>query len=236
MNNYTQTICVTTWGASAYLTADEGLLYNCNYNSIGGASAWYFVPVSSLDITLNNGGDGSYYATLYLPFDATISGANAYTLSVSGNYAIPSAVPSNQVPAGTPVLLKGETTSATATINTGAAFNSGSPYTSALTGTYVDLAVNGDVDYFLGLGEHNTIGFYNWKGATLRANRAYMTAAQAEAAVKGLFINWDFVDGIKPINNEQLAKDQFIFNLAGQRMSRVQKGVNIVNGKKVLVK
>ena len=27
-----------------------------------------------------------------------------------------------------------------------------------------------------------------------------------------------------------------IFNLAGQRMSRMQKGINIENGKKVLVK
>lgn len=38
---------------------------------------------------------------------------------------------------------------------------------------------------------------------------------------------------IKPANNSP-SKDGSIYNLAGQRMNRMQKGINIVNGKKVL--
>ena len=41
------------------------------------------------------------------------------------------------------------------------------------------------------------------------------------------------IDGISAIKSE---KDEVIFNVAGQRLGKVQKGVNIVNGKKLLVK
>ena len=40
------------------------------------------------------------------------------------------------------------------------------------------------------------------------------------------------IDGISAIKSE---KDEVIFNVAGQRLSKKQRGVNIVNGKKVLV-
>ena len=44
-------------------------------------------------------------------------------------------------------------------------------------------------------------------------------------------------DGIKAVNAQwQMTGDQSIFNLAGQRLSKMQKGINIVNGKKILVK
>ena len=41
--------------------------------------------------------------------------------------------------------------------------------------------------------------------------------------------------GIKNVYDEQ-PKFQGIYNLAGQRLEKMQKGINIVNGKKVLVK
>ena len=45
--------------------------------------------------------------------------------------------------------------------------------------------------------------------------------------------------GIRTIDNGQQTMDygrQYIYNLAGQRLSKMQKGINIVNGKKVMVK
>ena len=43
-------------------------------------------------------------------------------------------------------------------------------------------------------------------------------------------------DGIETMYNEQLTTDNAVYNLAGQRLSKMQKGLNIVNGRKVLVK
>ena len=43
-------------------------------------------------------------------------------------------------------------------------------------------------------------------------------------------------DGIKEIKNEELImkNEGAIYNLAGQRLSKMQKGINIVGGKKIL--
>ena len=43
--------------------------------------------------------------------------------------------------------------------------------------------------------------------------------------------------GIKEIDNCEVVKssNSQIFNVAGQRLDKMQKGVNIVNGKKILI-
>ena len=43
-------------------------------------------------------------------------------------------------------------------------------------------------------------------------------------------------DGISTIEHSTLNIEHSIYNLAGQRMSKLQKGINIVGGKKVAVK
>ncbi|MBO6188612.1 MAG: DUF3244 domain-containing protein [Prevotella sp.] len=44
------------------------------------------------------------------------------------------------------------------------------------------------------------------------------------------------IDAARLNNNEQRIKNKLIYSLQGQRLSRLQKGLNIVNGRKVLVK
>ena len=44
----------------------------------------------------------------------------------------------------------------------------------------------------------------------------------------------DYVTGIGSVESE--TGDEIIYNVAGQRLAKKQKGVNIVNGKKILVK
>lgn len=86
-------------------------------------------------------------------------------------------------------------------------------------------------DYFIGNG-----ALYKSAGATtINPFRAYLRAKDAPASVK-LFID-DVETSIEEIQGLELkAQNSEIYNLAGQKMSKLQKGVNIVNGKKVLVK
>lgn len=216
-------------------TSDESVIGGADETA--DAAQWILETATSISITLNDGGDDNYYATLCLPFDATISGATAYTLAVSDGYAIPTEVPSNEVPAGTPVLLKGTSASATATINTGSAFNSGSPLDCALTGTFLskDVSTTNSSDYFLGI-VNNAIGFYHWEGTTLAANRAYLEAANAhEVKGFGIALNFDDLDAIQSVtavNN----KGSEVYDLSGRRVSQPARGLYIVNGKKVAVK
>ena len=55
--------------------------------------------------------------------------------------------------------------------------------------------------------------------------------------MKGFVINWDNATGIEAVDSLQMTVDnKAIYNLSGQRLSKLLKGVNIVGGKKVLVK
>ena len=79
--------------------------------------------------------------------------------------------------------------------------------------------------------------FYQVSGSGVRCaiNKCYLTVPSG-GDVKAFLFDIDGQEtSIGEIFDEKTEQGA-IFNLAGQRMSRIQKGVNIVNGKKVLVK
>ena len=195
---------------------------------------WTFEEVSTLNINLNGPVDDNYYATLCVPFDVTISDATAYTLENSGNYLVPSEVEGNQVPAGTPVLLKGINATATATINTGSAFNGGSPLDCALTGIYMSTSVDATTNYVFGK-FNGKVGFYHVDNNefSLKANRAYLIADTPTGA-RGFSLMFDDEATGIVAPTADTAGETTIYNLSGQRLNKMQKGINIVNGKKVL--
>ena len=215
-----------------------------NNNQIfGGATTaataqWIFEEESTVNVVLNSVGDKSY-ATLCVPYDCTISGATAYTLSLnSSETGLTFSEGLTTIPAGTPVLLVGTTTSATLSLASNAAYQASPLTTTALTGTYLAKAVDGATDYFLGMVD-SKVGFYHWDGSTLSANRAYFEASKLTNGngdgVKGFAFDFeDDATGIVSSLGE--TEEGTIFNLAGQRLSKMQKGINIKDGKKLLVK
>lgn len=64
------------------------------------------------------------------------------------------------------------------------------------------------------------------------ANRAYLTVSGSE--VKAFF--FDEATGIENLNVNDNLKNEAIYNVAGQRVSKAQKGLYIKNGKKVVIK
>ena len=83
--------------------------------------------------------------------------------------------------------------------------------------------------------------WYSTGATTIKGYRGYFSfrdvldAYYSDAAsVKVGFFLDDVETGIRSIDNEQLATDGAIYNLAGQRVSKAQSGINIVNGKKVI--
>lgn len=74
-------------------------------------------------------------------------------------------------------------------------------------------------------------------GNTVPANRAYLPV-NIGSEVKSfsfVFTDTDDISALR-VKNEGVNNEAFIFNLAGQRLSKLLKGVNIVNGKKKFVK
>jgi len=76
------------------------------------------------------------------------------------------------------------------------------------------------------------------ENGAIKGLRAYFIVPDAQQQSSGvkLFFN-SIEDGIRTMDNGQWTMDNAeIFNVAGQRMNKLQRGINIVNGKKVLIK
>ena len=98
--------------------------------------------------------------------------------------------------------------------------------------------------------EVNSVGFYwmNWsyieedgksivvggKPFTNGAHKAYLALDEQPAGheIKNHFLFNEISSGIENVEQEEGVKT--IYNLAGQRLTKMQKGINIVNGKKIL--
>ena len=78
--------------------------------------------------------------------------------------------------------------------------------------------------------------FVKVNGGIVPAGKALLPASVVNGTgVKTLTFNFDEdATAIKAIDNGQLTTDGVIYNVAGQRLSKMQKGINIVNGRKVL--
>ena len=127
------------------------------------------------------------------------------------------------VPASTPVVLMGKYYNKTAKDLD--ALN----IANDLKGTDDDTEADGTM-YVLAK-KDDKVGFYKAEG-TIPAGKAYY---QSASGVKAFY--FDFAGdatGIAEIENGKLKVESSIFNLAGQRVNKMQKGINIVNGKKVL--
>ena len=196
------------------------------------ASHWTIEDVETLTVPLNDGGDGSYYATFCVPFDVTLDDATtAYTLDRGEGTELTMSEPITEVAAGTPVLLVGTNNSATATI--GSNYSNAPVSGTALTGNFFAIPFDGTTNYVLGT-DGTKVGFFHWDGTTLKANRAYI-AGEAAGGAKGFYLDDSFATAIQKLT---YAADgnAIYYDLSGRRVAEPKQGLYIVNGKKVVVK
>ncbi len=90
--------------------------------------------------------------------------------------------------------------------------------------------------YVLAKPDDEDVAFYEAKSGTIAAGKAYIENPYSDSDVKAFYFLFPGEDptGISTIDNAQLNVDGVIYNIAGQRVSKIQKGINIVNGKKFL--
>ena len=222
-----------------------------NWNPYNGQGEWTVEDATAVNISLtpanDNTGSAHTYATLCVPFAiSALAGegakdVKAYVPTKDQN-CILTGIGATTIAEGTPVILIGEDGAMSVTATIGAKYATVPATTNILTGTFtgtdIDATAATATNYVLGFDEdnNNRIGFYHVNNTSfpLGANRAYLHI-DGDSGVKGFAINFgEFVDGIQSINGQPAMN--VIYNLAGLRISRLQKGVNIVNGKKVFVK
>ena len=179
-------------------------------------SFWKFTELEPQAITTAG------YATYCASEDVVILGAQAYKGTKSGSYLSLSEV--NDVPAGSAVVLKG---SLFATVATTAQSDMSGNDLKASDG------ITADGSQYILAEKEGAVAFYlAQSGTTIAAGKAYI---KSEAGVKAFYFDADDATSINEelrMRNEE--SEAAIYNLAGQRISKMQKGINIVGGKKIL--
>jgi len=156
--------------------------------------------------------------------DVIILGAQAYKGTVSSSSISLTEV--SDVPANNGVIIKGSLYAvASTTASADMTGNSLLVSNGSVTG-------NGTSIYALAE-KNNVVGFYPVAtSVTIPAGKAYLNTS---AGVKGFtFVFDDDATGIENLNVNDNLSEGAIYNLAGQRLGKMQKGINIVNGKKIL--
>ena len=188
-------------------------------------------------VTLNSYGYATYATTSALDFldaDAENVGYSAWQITDanSSTGVITFGQIKETVAAGKGILLKG-TPGTTVNLNIlpvgGATLGS-----NILVGTTTSVPLSKDGEAY-GLSGNKFVK--NSGAGDIPANRAYIPAASLSSDVKAFTFVFDDEDdptSILTIDNGQQTTDGAIYNVAGQRIQKMQKGINIVNGKKIL--
>ena len=221
-------------GTKALYDASDWAQYFSNIVEIGGAPA-------TVPVTISSAGMATFSSEYALDF--TNSDVKAYIVSVfSPEDHQLTLTRLDKVPAQTGLLLKGVQGS----------YNI--PTTNYTAGTANMLKpilediilqpTEGDYTNFVLTRYNGNVGFYRFaQSQNYSAGKAYLqilTSLVEQAnqnGVKGFVLNFDDEDDPTAISViEEESTDDEIYNIAGQRMNKAQKGINIMNGKKVLVK
>ena len=208
---------------------------------------WYGIPVTSLYVTLNDGGDNKYYATAHFPFAVSIDAAEtvkAYTVESidKDNGVLNMTKLTGVIPAGTAMILIDE--DETAKVNILPAVTETAQASAILQGVNMardfDTAITADNVLVLGIGgTSHKVGFYlPATGSTgLRSNSAYIPVSALDGVnpANGLKFNFGGVaSGIDGVNADS-NKGTVVYDLQGRRVNKLSKGLYIVNGKKVIL-
>ena len=200
---------------------------------------------SRYPVALNVVGEKSY-ATLYLPFDVTTdTDTKAYYVSAAADgIATLTELADGNIPANTAVVLINDAAATKAMFDmTTGVETVVTEETNLLKGTLkaMTLDLGQDTPYYSMGRKDGKIGFYKFNNngtttITLGANKAYLDTS-ATSQGKGFAFSFGDPTGIGQVETEiSRQKTDAVYNLSGQRVSRLTKGIYIVNGKKVVVK
>lgn len=193
-----------------------------------------------------DGQEGKYYTTFYSGLEAYTlpEGVKAYTAEVDGEDIVLTRIEGPLTSSGQVILPQGEAVLLYSDeLQDGnwtmeiADPSSASPSTSnQFEG--VDVATEQEAAnyYMLSYGQKG-LGFYRMSDTMmLSANKAFIVQSPSAPAKAMRMVFADDVDGIESISSDSANPPIGIYSVSGVRLNNLQKGINIVNGKKIVVK
>lgn len=211
--------------------------WNGGLNATEGCTKWQINEVNSLEVDLNDAGDGKSYASVYLPFSISSvnDGVKVFVANEPETDKVTFTETTHGVKAEKGFLLISDKAASTAIVNIGDG-NADSRMLGTLTN--LDLT-NADKSTYrvFGRNSSNVVGFFTPSGTLdeVKANRGFFTVSNGGA----LRLNFEdsVVSGIDAIDANQALHNAPIFDLSGRRvMNTVKGGLYIQNGRKFIVK
>lgn len=187
---------------------------------------------TQIDITISS----AKWSTMILPYDAVIPTSMTVYACDASDEDVLTLEEQSEIKANIPYLVYGEP--GTYNFNAvGSAWED--TYTDGwLTGAYIETDVPED-SYILAK-VNDIVGFYKVTGtnvgkAKIAPYHCYLTSETPTGQAKAQFLLPDDTTGISAITNADSSK-AVITDLAGRRVSSPAKGINIINGVKVMIK
>ncbi len=188
--------------------------------------------------------NGAYWCTYYNGYiNADVDdNTTVYTVSVSGTNATLHEIEDGNIKAEEAVVLKSTQETITLTYNTDE--TTGDFSTNELKG--VDMATakaaytaaHPEAVVYYTLANEGGLGFYQYIGTTLGANKAFLPLDAAVGSAPEFYL-FSFDDnmttGVNDVRSKMAEGRGEYYNLNGQRVAQPTKGLYIVNGRKLLV-
>ena len=230
-----------------YVNDYNNLVFGNDKASKENLSTFTLTEATTYPFTVTSAG----MATLCLPFNVVMAdGMYAYDLALEGIKQegndevydctmIAIAGPGQTLKAGTPVIIganKGDYDLAITMDNNGSGTSLNG---SLLKGNFVkqDLTQSGDKVKFIFANGNKGVGFYRLSSgtSTLGANKCWLEWDVPTMGDPAQSIRLRFEDVTDITSVIQTTKAEGIYDLTGRRLAAPQKGVNIINGKKVIL-
>ena len=186
--------------------------------------------------------DGKYYASIYLPYAATVpTGATAYLGTLNGSSIRLTDIGGTVIPKNTAVVMVAESDLATQYV--APATEAGSVpagVTNSLKGTLTTTPTSDALlaDTYVLNGSFDNIGFYKYTATNLPKGRAYFEVVSS--GVQGFLFDFGEEGGETTGINAAALSDsnaaKTYYDLSGRRVASPKHGLYICNGKKVYIK
>ena len=186
--------------------------------------------------------DGKYYASIYLPYAATVpTGATAYLGTLNGSSIRLTDIGGTVIPKNTAVVMVAESDLATQYV--APATEAGSVpagVTNSLKGTLTTTPTSDALlaDTYVLNGSFGNIGFYKYTATNLPKGRAYFEVVSS--GVQGFLFDFGEEGGETTGINAAALSDsnaaKTYYDLSGRRVASPKHGLYICNGKKVYIK
>ena len=233
--------------------------------AVGEAAKWIIEPIGEnsnnyFGVTTADkmkGKNNKYFTTLYTDFPMKIiDNINAYVVKSVGTigeekgYAKCTKIASQGeiIPAQTPIILELETTQSNANRLLPIASSNTISTNNILKAIFFDEAkttveTNGKTIRVFNINPNtsvrNPLGFYRYRGTTVKGNKAFLLvdANTSGAKLDGYDMeNEETTAGIEEVATPKTNNETVYYDLQGRRVEKPNRGIYIVNGKKVIIK